>query len=231
MSRALSRDPAQRYPSADAMRLALEGWLARSGPPVNERDLARVVRERRGGEIAARELKIRTLSEIACLPRGAHTGKTLEPIALGPEPVTWTERLAPRPRASRIWLLAGGAALFTLSLVIRARIVGSEAESAHAGTTSIRSDAAPPARDVRPAPPLALSAVPPPERNVTPPAGTEAEKPRSREAEKPSLKRAPQAVKASAATLRAPMPPKRESARPTPNPRTKPTLGPLEREL
>ncbi len=62
---AMSMDPAQRYPSADAMRLALEEWLTRSGPVLAEAQIAEIVRERVGHRIEERFAKIRERTRIA----------------------------------------------------------------------------------------------------------------------------------------------------------------------
>ena len=57
--RALAADPVQRYPSADRMRIALEEWLARSGPVVTETQIGTLVRERVGEIVEDRQNKIR----------------------------------------------------------------------------------------------------------------------------------------------------------------------------
>lgn len=48
---ALAKDRDDRFPSADHMRWAIEGYLRRSGPPVTARDIAEVVGERCGAEL------------------------------------------------------------------------------------------------------------------------------------------------------------------------------------
>jgi eukaryotic-like serine/threonine-protein kinase len=57
--RALAMQAAQRFPNAERMRLALEEWLARSGPVVSETQIGAVVRERLGPLIDERQAKIR----------------------------------------------------------------------------------------------------------------------------------------------------------------------------
>ncbi|MFZ5892076.1 MAG: protein kinase domain-containing protein [Myxococcota bacterium] len=56
--RALSPDPTQRYASAADLHLALEEWLARSGPLVTDRDIANVLEARAGASIAQRNARI-----------------------------------------------------------------------------------------------------------------------------------------------------------------------------
>jgi eukaryotic-like serine/threonine-protein kinase len=57
--RALAMQAAQRFPTAERMRLALEEWLARSGPVVTETQIGAVVRERLGSLVDERQAKIR----------------------------------------------------------------------------------------------------------------------------------------------------------------------------
>jgi serine/threonine-protein kinase len=52
--RALANEPMERFPSADAMRQALEGWLRASGPPVSSAQIAALLEERCGADLAAR---------------------------------------------------------------------------------------------------------------------------------------------------------------------------------
>lgn len=59
IERALQSDPTRRYQTAAALRLDLENWLASSGPLLTEADVARVLAERRGGELDKRESSIR----------------------------------------------------------------------------------------------------------------------------------------------------------------------------
>jgi serine/threonine-protein kinase len=57
--RALAMDPVQRFPTADRMRIALEEWLARSGPVVTETQVGALVRERVGEIVEERQSRIR----------------------------------------------------------------------------------------------------------------------------------------------------------------------------
>ncbi|HET9953648.1 MAG TPA: protein kinase, partial [Polyangiaceae bacterium] len=92
--RALARDPAARFPSADAMRSALEQYMLRSGAFVTDRDVARVLIERRGAEIAKREQRVRLLSAASeAATSCAGFSQTLDPVlpcsrTLSP-PLSW----------------------------------------------------------------------------------------------------------------------------------------------
>jgi serine/threonine protein kinase len=56
---AMSMDPEQRFPTAEAMRGALDQWLARSGPLVSEADVAATLRERLGSQNEEKMARIR----------------------------------------------------------------------------------------------------------------------------------------------------------------------------
>jgi len=76
--RALAPDPMQRFPTADRMRVALEEWLARSGPVVTQTQVATVVRERLGHVIEERRGQIRQMLQ-ASNPGRASTGSFSTP--------------------------------------------------------------------------------------------------------------------------------------------------------
>ena len=57
--RAMAKDPMQRYPSADRMRVAIEEWLARSGPIVTETQVAQTLRDRLGALVDKRNVVLR----------------------------------------------------------------------------------------------------------------------------------------------------------------------------
>jgi eukaryotic-like serine/threonine-protein kinase len=61
--RAMAMDPMQRFPSADRLRIALEEWLARSGPIVTQTQVGALVRERLGTAIEDRRAQIRHLMQ------------------------------------------------------------------------------------------------------------------------------------------------------------------------
>jgi hypothetical protein len=124
--RAMSKDPASRFQSAAEMRMALEEWLARSGPLVTEQDVARAMLERVGAEIEQREVKIQRCLE--ALP-GTQSGElartppggSLLPLA-APVAPTVPDGIAAqkKPRSSRprrggraLWV---GTAVLTVSI-------------------------------------------------------------------------------------------------------------------
>lgn len=57
--RAMALDPADRYQTADAMRTALESYLASSGPPCSESDIAAIANAAMGEQLARRADAIR----------------------------------------------------------------------------------------------------------------------------------------------------------------------------
>jgi serine/threonine-protein kinase len=61
--RAMARAPIARFPTAERMRMALEEWLARSGPIVTQTQVAVVVQQRIGAVIERRRDKIRAASQ------------------------------------------------------------------------------------------------------------------------------------------------------------------------
>jgi hypothetical protein len=66
--RALAPKPIDRFQTMDAMRGALEEWLAMGGPVVTQSNVAQIVRERIGGEVDKRRETIR--AAIAAAERG-----------------------------------------------------------------------------------------------------------------------------------------------------------------
>jgi serine/threonine protein kinase len=58
ISRAMSREPADRFATAEEMRLRLQEWLLRSGPLLTEQHIARAVSERVGKTIEDRAERI-----------------------------------------------------------------------------------------------------------------------------------------------------------------------------
>ncbi|MBK8995206.1 MAG: serine/threonine protein kinase [Myxococcales bacterium] len=80
---AMSMDPDQRFPSADAMRLALEEWLAHSGPVVSEAHVAATVRERVGRHVDERIARIRERTRVAA-PEASALPEPSSPFAAPP---------------------------------------------------------------------------------------------------------------------------------------------------
>ncbi len=88
---AMAADPARRFASADQMRLALEAWVSRSGPPVTHQDVAALLRSRVGAKMDERLEKIRA----AMSAPERHPSHT--PSASGVIPTN--RRIAPPPPA------------------------------------------------------------------------------------------------------------------------------------
>lgn len=78
--RAMAMDPMQRFPTTDRMRVALEEWLARSGPIVTQTLVGTAVRERIGSLVDERALQIRE--------RMRSTSNAPPPWTPGPPPAT-----------------------------------------------------------------------------------------------------------------------------------------------
>lgn len=81
--RASAARPEDRFPSAEAMRLALEGWLASTGGLVTERDIADVVRNTVASTIDARSASIR--QTIERLDAGKPKGGVMAQVSLVPK--------------------------------------------------------------------------------------------------------------------------------------------------
>ena len=79
---AMAMDPARRFPTAEAMRHALEEWLARSGPIVTEVHVAATVRERVGILVDERVARIRERTKTGTLELPAT--ETAPPYAVPP---------------------------------------------------------------------------------------------------------------------------------------------------
>jgi serine/threonine protein kinase len=75
--RALSRNPDDRYQSAEEMRLALEEWLAKSGKIVTHTDIARAVNERLNPKVRDQIQALRTANRFT--PQAAIAGREGDP--------------------------------------------------------------------------------------------------------------------------------------------------------
>lgn len=74
---ALAADPAQRFQTAEQLRIALEEWLARSGPVVTQANVAQALRPRIGDRIERRKERIRTAQSTSTFdPRDEAGGMT-----------------------------------------------------------------------------------------------------------------------------------------------------------
>jgi len=65
IAKAMAQDPTQRYASAEKMRLALEEWLAKSGPIVSQSNVGAFVQQRVGVTLDKRRDKIRAAANAA----------------------------------------------------------------------------------------------------------------------------------------------------------------------
>jgi len=74
--RALSRNPDDRYQSAEEMRLALEEWLAKSGKIVTHTDIARAVNERLNPKVRDQIQALRTANRFT--PQTSIAGRETE---------------------------------------------------------------------------------------------------------------------------------------------------------
>jgi serine/threonine protein kinase len=77
--RAMSREPAERFATAEEMRLRLQEWLLRSGPLLTEQHIARAMTERVGKAIEDRAERIQR-----CI-RASRRSEKLDMIATGSE--------------------------------------------------------------------------------------------------------------------------------------------------
>lgn len=93
---AMSMDPAYRYPSADAMRVAIEEWLARSGPVVTEAQIAATVRERVGRHVDERLAKIRERTRVV-VPDATALPEASSPMHQPPPPHEASSSFAQAP--------------------------------------------------------------------------------------------------------------------------------------
>jgi eukaryotic-like serine/threonine-protein kinase len=106
--RAMAKDPEARFPTADAMRVALEDWMTRSGPPVTHAEVAAVLRERVGTKMDERLDRIRIAMGPGVDRNPSHTPSASGVIATGkvqprvaPAPPAVPQALVPRPPPSR----------------------------------------------------------------------------------------------------------------------------------
>jgi serine/threonine protein kinase len=134
--RAMSRDPAERFATAEEMRLRLQEWLLRSGPLLTEQHIARAVTERVGKAIEDRAERIQR-----CI-RASRRSDKLDAFATGSEltflPTThgmggsMLTRTGIRRRGMPR-LLGAAAALLLLGLIGALSLTGGDASSAGKG--------------------------------------------------------------------------------------------------
>jgi serine/threonine-protein kinase len=144
--RALSREPAARFASAEEMRLRLQEWLLRSGPLMTEQHIARAVSERVGKAIEDRAERIQR-----CI-RASRRSDKLDVFATGSEltflPTTsglggsMLTRSGVRSRGlARV--LGAAAALLLIGVVGTLSLTGGD-DTPKAGTTPSSASAAEP---------------------------------------------------------------------------------------
>jgi serine/threonine-protein kinase len=95
--RSMANDPGQRFSTADEMRLALESWLARSGPPVTHVEVAALLRSRVGGKMDERLGRIRAAMTAGPQHHPSHTPSGAGISTSGVIPTNRPARVAPIP--------------------------------------------------------------------------------------------------------------------------------------
>jgi len=139
VQKALERDPAQRYQSAEELGSALSRWIAKQGRLVTERDIAAVVNDRLGKSIAERTQRIASAeNELDAPPPPAPpTEQTLG----GSAATTPGERAR---KSKRIWAgIAGGAVALALVATLALRGSHDTAPSLVASAPSVVAPSAP----------------------------------------------------------------------------------------
>jgi len=90
---AMATKPDNRFPSADEMRLALEGFMSRTGPPVTHADVGALLRSRVGPKMDERLERIRAAMSAIRENHPSHTPSTSGVIPTNRVPA----RIAPPP--------------------------------------------------------------------------------------------------------------------------------------
>jgi len=110
--KALERDPAMRYQSAEELGSALSRWIANQGRLVTERDIAAVVNERLGKAVAERTQRIAAAEHDLDAPPPASPPAPTEQTLGGSSATTGVVRAR---KSKRVWwAIAGGAAALVL---------------------------------------------------------------------------------------------------------------------
>jgi eukaryotic-like serine/threonine-protein kinase len=151
LMRALERDPAQRYTTADEMARALFDWVLSTGPSVTEHHISRLVLDRAGPAILERSERI---ANLMCKSRELTPSD--EPVpAVDPTLVPTTSRaghtLSPGRASARATLRVVSTTLTAAAIGLAASIVFSSAERAPSAVLA-RPAAEPAAASALPAP-------------------------------------------------------------------------------
>jgi eukaryotic-like serine/threonine-protein kinase len=117
--RAIARDPHERFGTAEELGRALEEWLARSGPPIMQSAVTKVVMSRIGGRIEERRAELRermrVLDEPQSTPPISCDRPTSDPPRRLPPPSVPRRRVQPIPHFMQPPLVAPPAAASTFS--------------------------------------------------------------------------------------------------------------------
>jgi len=97
--KSMATEPSNRFDSADAMRIALEDWIARSGPPVTHADVAALLRSRVGPKMDERLDRIRAAMSAAPEKNPSHTPSGAGISTSGIIATNRPARVAPAPPA------------------------------------------------------------------------------------------------------------------------------------
>jgi serine/threonine protein kinase len=163
--KALNRNPAERFATADEMARRLQNWVLSSGPLVTEQQLGQVVLKRAGAAILERSERI---ANLMCTPREERASIEV-PSPIDPTLVPTTSRL---PSGAPGRALSARATLRAVSTTLTAAAIALAASLVFSTPTRAPIVLASPAVQSAPAlPPTAADFVPAPESIVAPVGG------------------------------------------------------------
>jgi serine/threonine-protein kinase len=136
--KALARDPAARYQSAEELGSALSLWIAKQGRLVTERDIAVVVNECLGSAIAERALRIASAENELDAP--PPPPPTTEQTLGGSSATTTGERAR---KSKRLWWAAAAAASAAVLLVGSLSLRGGHGGEVPISSAPVQPSAAP----------------------------------------------------------------------------------------
>jgi serine/threonine-protein kinase len=99
--RALEREPMNRFPTAERMRVALEEWLARSGPVLTSSQIGALVQQRIGAALVKRREKIKQASATADISASGVAAAPLGASSSGVQAAGTAQIAAPEPKPAR----------------------------------------------------------------------------------------------------------------------------------